>query len=342
MEQYKRTPEEICKLENKINQLAKEWYNTPYEGNEAWKRATKKNIQNLILERYWNYDDYQEMQDKDNSQDINDAILKLLSDAKINIIDNYNPANGELTHYFSSKLAFRKIDCYKERVKSELVTKDWRNKANHIRLNKNLNQNQNGDSSDTREALISDADVARFNPDYHTSAYELNRLEELEKTAEFFMHILGMINRPEKKLQTRCEWLRLFYTQDMTYVIKQYLYQFNKEREIWEALDHQYLAYYMSEICHKFLDVFRSSLKPYGAVVPGKGQEEIPLPMPNDVILEFLKRERKDKYPKVGDSARSTQYGFYKEIFEEVAPPKLRNELKQKRIQRIQKEHKQK
>ena len=37
MEQYKRTPEEICKLENKINQLAKEWYNTPYEGNEAWK-----------------------------------------------------------------------------------------------------------------------------------------------------------------------------------------------------------------------------------------------------------------------------------------------------------------
>ena len=98
---------------------------------------------------------------------------------------------------------------------------------------------------------------------------------------------------------------RNFSLEDMAEGIR-----FAHERDIFSAMDLEYLDYYMSAPCRTGKAVMNTPLKPYCQVVPSQTDSSpVPVPLPKDVSLCYLKC---CKGISVGASARSNQWGFYK------------------------------
>lgn len=81
-----------------------------------------------------------------------------------------------------------------------------------------------------------------------------------------------------------------------------------RERDLFQAMEVQFLDYFMAKRCRTAAAIQQCSLKLYGLLAQGKPMEETRLPLPNDVFTSYLEQTRKKK---VGDSAVSRQKGAY-------------------------------
>lgn len=61
------------------------------------------------------------------------------------------------------------------------------------------------------------------------------------------------------------------------------------ERDLFCAIKTEFLDFFMQDICRTVQAIFRSSLKPYGQMVPGREMQEPGQPLPNDVYLAYLR-----------------------------------------------------
>lgn len=119
--------------------------------------------------------------------------------------------------------------------------------------------------------------------------------------------------------ETRRNWYRIFYTEDMTLAVKSVEFHLLHERDMFAAMKQPYLDYYMSAPCATGAQLRNTALRPYGQVVPERAGEmgETPLPIPADVSLSYL---RLREGTQVGASTRSNQLKCYKEEKELMRP----------------------
>lgn len=214
------------------------------------------------------------------------ALVSALDEA----FKNYSSEKGQFSHYLSLLIKNRATDSFR-----------WseRHAPSADSLDTPISEDQSLTLGDTVQAPAGGApeEALTFNAHF----------------AELTSMILNFSQRHTGRAgnETRRMWYRLFYTEDMTYALKACELRLLHERDIFQAMEESYLDYYMSKPCRTARQLAAAPLKPYGNVVPGRDDtEETPLPLPGDVSLCYLRRQ---KGLEVGNTARSNQYKFYSE-----------------------------
>lgn len=117
-------------------------------------------------------------------------------------------------------------------------------------------------------------------------------LELSDPILEWTSMVLNFADRHQGQAsnETRRNWYRIFYTEDLTHAAKIAPIRFLHERDMFQALKQTYLDYYMERACHTLREIVETPLKPYGEVVPGavEGEKETKLPLPAAVSLYYL------------------------------------------------------
>lgn len=120
----------------------------------------------------------------------------------------------------------------------------------------------------------------------------------------------GKANNLERRI-----WHHIFYTEDITNIMKNYgeIINIKHERDVFSAIDKDYLDYYMSKSCGTLSEIFKTKLKLYSEVVPERVTDnyEIEVPIPGDVSCNYLLIE---KDYKAGKTARSNQFKIYNDL----------------------------
>lgn len=146
-----------------------------------------------------------------------------------------------------------------------------------------------------------------------------HRLEALTPLLELTSMILNFSACHHNKAdnETKRNWYRIFYTEDVTLGAKTAQSRFLHERDVFTALKKPYLDYYMEKICRSMREIGETKLKPYCEVVPEQTDcmQEVPVPIPADVSLSYLKNCEGYQASK---AARSNQRGDYKREKEQL------------------------
>lgn len=216
-------------------------------------------------------------------------------DAFEEALRRYQPEKGAFSHYLSFLMNRRKTD------------------ANRALKSRNIQILSMDAPMGEEDATLSDfiADPSAAKPE--------ERAEWDEALVELTALVLDFSERHRGKAgnETRRNWYRLFFTEDMTFAAKSVPLRLTHERDVFSAMKLAYLDYYMSAPCRDLASLLRTALRPYGETVPERGGEEgeTPLPIPADVCLNYLKRCEKVQ---AGAAARSNQMKFYKEEKERI------------------------
>ena len=216
-------------------------------------------------------------------------------DAFEEALRRYQPEKGAFSHYLSFLMNRRKTD------------------ANRALKSRNIQILSMDAPMGEEDATLSDfiADPSAAKPE--------ERAEWDEALVELTALVLDFSERHRGKAgnETRRNWYRLFFTEDMTFAAKSVPLRLTHERDVFSAMKLAYLDYYMSAPCRDLASLLRTALRPYGETVPERSGEEgeTPLPIPADVCLNYLKRCEKVQ---AGAAARSNQMKFYKEEKERI------------------------
>lgn len=216
-------------------------------------------------------------------------------DAFEEALRRYQPEKGAFSHYLSFLMNRRKTD------------------ANRALKSRNIQILSMDAPMGEEDATLSDfiADPSAAKPE--------ERAEWDEALVELTALVLDFseCHRGKAGNETRRNWYRLFFTEDMTFAAKSVPLRLTHERDVFSAMKLAYLDYYMSAPCRDLASLLRTALRPYGETVPERGGEEgeTPLPIPADVCLNYLKRCEKVQ---AGAAARSNQMKFYKEEKERI------------------------
>lgn len=138
------------------------------------------------------------------------------------------------------------------------------------------------------------------------------------KLTDLTAQILNFAERHHGKTanEVRRRWFRMFYTEDMTMACKETELAYVHERDVFAAMELDYLDYYMLRPCRRLPDLSVTPLKPYHEIVPAQQSlEEPPIPLPADISIAFwqiCKGERKTP------AARSQQYKAYRTEVKEL------------------------
>ena len=216
-------------------------------------------------------------------------------DAFEEALRRYQPEKGAFSHYLSFLMNRRKTD------------------ANRALKSRNIQILSMDAPMGEEDATLSDfiADPSAAKPE--------ERAEWDEALVELTALVLDFSERHRGKAgnETRRNWYRLFFTEDMTFAAKSVPLRLTHERDVFSAMKLAYLDYYMSAPCRDLASLLRTALRPYSETVPERGGEEgeTPVPIPADVCLNYLKRCEKVQ---AGAAARSNQMKFYKEEKERI------------------------
>lgn len=216
-------------------------------------------------------------------------------DAFEEALRRYQPEKGAFSHYLSFLMNRRKTD------------------ANKALKSRNIQILSMDAPMGEEDATLSDfiADPSAAKPE--------ERAEWDEALVELTALVLDFSERHRGKAgnETRRNWYRLFFTEDMTFAAKSVPLRLTHERDVFSAMKLAYLDYYMSAPCRDLASLLRTALRPYGETVPERSGEEgeTPVPIPADVCLSYLKRCEKVQ---AGAAARSNQMKFYKEEKERI------------------------
>lgn len=216
-------------------------------------------------------------------------------DAFEEALRRYQPEKGAFSHYLSFLMNRRKTD------------------ANRALNSRNIQILSMDAPMGEEDATLSDfiADPSAAKPE--------ERAEWDEALVELTALVLDFSERHRGKAgnETRRNWYRLFFTEDMTFAAKSVPLRLTHERDVFSAMKLAYLDYYMSAPCRDLASLLRTALRPYSETVPERGGEEgeTPIPIPADVCLNYLKR---CEQVQAGAAARSNQMKFYKEEKERI------------------------
>lgn len=259
--------------EARLNEIADQWARLEPEGNEAARQTLYIELFTLAFQLY----------------DTSGAMWVV--DAFEEAIEKFDPARALFSHYFAHLLKKRRLDAYRYEQRHSptgISLDDLVGKKDQVELGKLLE------------------DIHAENPE-HAIMKEFKFLELTSMILNFTQCHPGKSGN-----ETRRNWYRIFYTEDITDTLKTKSLRFVHERDVFAAINQSYLDYYMSAPCTTMEQIQVIPLRPYCQVVPEREgrTEETPVPIPSDVSLSYLRRcEGK----RVGSSTRSRQMKFYKE-----------------------------
>jgi len=273
------------RLERELDEAVLRWKAAPQgtEGKDL--QALKDEIFKKAFERF-DADKADRLALDDDRYRRSFAFVEALGEA----MEKYVPERGQFSHYLSMLISKRAIDRFRrEREKSPDAES----------LDCPIGGEDGLTLEDTQPAPAGSG--PEDNLLFHTAFAELTAM----------VLNFSQRHRGKEKNETRRMWYQLFYTEDMTLALKTSVLRFIHERDIFQAMDCCYLDYYMEKPCRTMAELASATLKPYGVTVPGRApDQETPLPIPGDVSLNYLLRE---KNLSVKAPARSNQLKFYKE-----------------------------
>ncbi|MFI3212748.1 MAG: hypothetical protein R3Y24_05345 [Eubacteriales bacterium] len=203
------------------------------------------------------------------------------------------------------------------------------NKLNVVSLSRGENENDSG--------MYSDKNLEYAIPDM-TLNPEVRMIYSEEERSNKYVYVLsamvlnlyatGMrtigsqqIPSTEKGMFTACKvspskykWWKLFFTEDMTNILKEVTLTTRYEKEVFQALNTKYLDFFMSKNCRTFGEIEETHLKLECEVIPGSTVErELKVPIKSQVSFEFLAQPSEDnnKPAKSVRSEHRTQYKKY-------------------------------
>lgn len=95
------------------------------------------------------------------------------------------------------------------------------------------------------------------------------------------------------KNNDRQEYFRMFFTDNVATGLHQGevpdLFR-KRERDLFQAMEVQFLDYFMAEQCRTAAAIQHCRLKPYGLLAQGRAMEETKLPLPGDVFTSYLEQ----------------------------------------------------
>lgn len=272
-------------LERELDEAAILW-KTSLSENDRGKALDYREKIWLLVFRLYDRDDLDE-RDCDPS-----ALLKVLEEA----FEKYDPREGQFSHYFSKLFSGRKKDF-----------SDYNSR--HAPVGDSLDLPVSEDGNLTLGDMLAADETSQPEGTMDIDG----RLAELTAAIMVFLHKKDREHNDARKM-----WFRIFYTEDMTLAMKELALRFLHEREVFSAMDVEYLDYYMAAPCRTGKEVMGTPLRPYCEVVPARRDTDpVPLPIPGDVSLCFLKACRGIS---AGGTARSNQIGFYTQLKKTLSP----------------------
>lgn len=250
--------EQQKRLEQKLDETAELWKSMLSEGNEAAAQACKIQIWELVFELY----------DREDQADASGRKATAVLDVMKEALAKYTPEAGAFSRYFSYLLKRREIDAYRY---------DERHAPGGDSLDRPISE----------EGGLTLGDTLTANPETEPeAAIDVDGL-----FAELTSRILNLSARQGRAgNETRRMWYRIFYTEDMTCAMKEHVFRFVHPRDIFEAMETDYLDYYMTAVCRDEQAVMDTPLKRCCDVIPeSTDTQEIPFPFPAGVSLAYLK-----------------------------------------------------
>lgn len=300
----KLTPEEVSEKETEVNKRANILKSLSEYDDEARIKNEKLMIGKLIFELFCGH--YEKRFYTNKESDIRykpdeklDGCISLLESC----LRNFNPQKGRnFCAYYTKCIEKRIIDASRKQNKYEFNT---------------VSVDALKSEEDLRDGWDKYSDKMCYNTD--------DKFSITMEAAEHLNDLLGMIlnfsnnhkgksNNKNKKL-----WYELFYTEDITRFTKSAEFEeissHLHERDIFRALRHSYLNFYMSAICESLNEIAWTKLKNYEEILPDAVENEIGKEissekMPAKVSLQYLKV---CEHITVGNSTRSNQKKFYDE-----------------------------
>lgn len=237
------------------------------------------------------------------------AVFKVIDEA----IRGFKPWNEEkacynlLSGFITSRIGLRWNDILEKEVGGTLSLDD---------------DTRNEDGKGTLESIIGEDDK---------ELEDYRRLDLDTDLLELSSMIFGFTERVNKKGETKVNEIRrnhyrLMFTNDVVYHLKNTarIRKIKHERDICVRMKASYLHYIMSERCKNLHDVYVNKLKKYGKVVKVeknsryRGDEEIPLPIPNLVPATYLNKTGANSSVSAAETAYSTNLQRYNEFLDQL------------------------
>lgn len=284
-----------------INRMGQEWYNTPAEGNEAYRHALWYKIFIALDRRYKS-----------------DVQKEALMDIMCNEWKKFDPAKGNVAQFISQRLRHR----VKDITNSDIITQqvDDVDDANE----KSQESGKKKKRKKKQPILSTDATIKDGDQNPNTAVDPAPPLEEqienlMEKT--FYILLSAILNlhthlpKKENNPQKR-NYYRLFFTDGISWFIeneKDVSALQKYERDIFCAIKPEFLDYFMSHRC-RTVDEISTCRRKITRKKDGK-EEECPSFLPFKIYEDYLLQV--EGY-QVGSSALSPQRTKYTEFLKNI------------------------
>lgn len=269
--------------EKQLDRTVLELKTLDLEGNTARAAALRGQVLTMAIELY---------------DDGTEWFLQLL----LELLDRFDASQGEqFSHYFKFVLSRRRNDRYRD-IANRMEQMDY--------LDRKIAADDEGGGHDLGEMV---AGAPENDP-----AYRLDWWAPFLELTSMVLHFAELHQGPAAN-ETRRNWYRIFYTEDITKAVKISTLEFLHERDVFTALKQTYLDYYMTRPCHSLQEITETTLKPYCEVVPEQTgcTAETPLPIPADVSLCYL-RLAEGQAKGASRSARSNHKAAYDQEKEQI------------------------
>lgn len=295
-----------------LEELAREWYSLPAEGNEARRQSLEEQIFSGIVELV--------------PKQLVDALgLFWTDDWK-----KFDPEKGSLQKFVSNRLNLRYKDMSREDFGKRHEGQGGKGKSEEAKGPEAEHEDPEHVDPDKMgaagpAAMEKAPTWTRKDVSLNSSVGEDGDLgdliaapeRELEQLANGMLLLALAIKLRERLTATRGERSRyfpLFFTGGVTHLVQETGLRKlapGEESEIFEAMRLPFLDFFTQKECRNLAALSTVWMKPYGALVEGRPMDETKLPLPDDVYMAYL--EKIEEYP-VSRAAISLQKKAYREL----------------------------
>lgn len=293
-------------LERELDATAVRWKSFSAEGDMDAAQAQKERIWLLVFELYDQDKPSQKSNGSDqwDEQNARECDPNVILDVLCEVFDRFTPEKGTFSHYFMHLLSRRKVDSYRKTNK-------------HAPFNVSLDRPVSEEEASMCMGDSISADVDSAHGEMYLAPEKKAELdagvcELISAMLELPRRLHGRANNP-----VRHNYFRMFFAETVVRCVHgaNALEPFRRrERDTFQAMKLEFLDFFMAELCRTVDGIADSRLKPYGALVEGRGPEETRLPLPGEVYVSYLGRM---EHTKVGQPAVSQQKTAYKKALKE-------------------------
>lgn len=304
--------EKKIKFDQKLDGLGQKWYEAKQNGDMAVKRATQEEIAIMMYEYANTYvgrakkTPIMEVIPDFWAKEIKNSVNPMVT-AKC-YLESFDPQRGKLSHYIAMKLEYLRIEAYEKKVEINAHETTIDTNGEFTPMNK-------GDE-EIYPPIIKDGPEK----DYVDNG----------STIEFLALICNLSNKLKGKADnaTRRYYFKLFSTDFISYYLMEKREELKGKRErsknrriaieeqhgrdIFAALEKQFLDYYMIDKCETIWEIQKSEVKRNCDLFDGGDNKTATTPLSNKVYLAYFQRILEQK---IGDSHVSNQRKVFNESF---------------------------